>query len=460
MATQAEARLHNSEAEVAVLGAILLEPATLPIVHGKLSASDFYSPRNGLIFQGILALCERGQPVDLVTLSEELRMRGALDQCGGATYLSGLTSAVPSSANVEYYADIVRETAAKRRLLRLADTLKEQLTSPGADAASIAGKMSAEFSQDAKSVLAPRILQVADILAYPEIEYVVEQFAPVGALVNLTAYTGIGKSVWTSSLSLSAMSGLPFLGKYKVYKPGPVLYFDAETPCSYWRDRARKMRFREDDPFYLGHFTGLKLDDDRNFDAIVELVMRYAPVLVSFDTLIRFHNRDENSSTEMALVMERLRKIANMGPCVMVQIHQNKGQGDLRIRSRGASDIIGACDLELSLTPAEHGLLHLQSVKARMAPIERITLKIEEVDGELRIVLAEDWNQEIVEAADELLRESKTGLSVTALWKALEAEGVGVSRSTVVRMIAARDSELIYEEGPRKTKLYHLRGAE
>ena len=275
-------------------------------------------------------------------------------------------------------------------------------------------------------------------------------------MVNLTAYTGTGKSVFASALAVSAMSGLPFLAKFKVYRQGPVFYFDEETPRSYLKDRLQKMGFRIDDPFLCAHFTGLKLDNDRDFQIIRAQIAKHQPVLVIFDTLIRFHTADENSASEMAVVMAHVRELANLGPTVLLQIHQNK-VGELRTRSRGSSDIVGACDLELALTEKDHGLLTLQSVKARMAPIPPITLRIQEIDGRLEIAEAEEWSEEQTEAIDELLAEATEGISITAMHGRLKEQGIDIGRRTVVRRVESMADKLTYTLGPRNVRLYRMK---
>jgi replicative DNA helicase len=98
---------HNEDAEIATLGAVLIDPEALPTIIPLLRAEDFYRGAHQRIHEGVLALFDRGQSIDLITLSDELRARGTLELCGGGAYISRLTSAVPTSANVEYYARIV-----------------------------------------------------------------------------------------------------------------------------------------------------------------------------------------------------------------------------------------------------------------------------------------------------------------------------------------------------------------
>ncbi len=110
----------NLEAEQAVLGAILLEAEALVPVMERLRTEDFYSVAHQRIFDAILSLNEDNQPLDLITLTARLRDQGQLEEVGGASYLVKLAGAVPTAANVDYYAQIVEEKSMLRRLIRTA----------------------------------------------------------------------------------------------------------------------------------------------------------------------------------------------------------------------------------------------------------------------------------------------------------------------------------------------------
>ena len=114
---------HNLDAERATLGAVLLDPEALSTVLRYLRADDFYRPAHRKIFEGIMALYERNEPFDLITLSDELSRSGDLEACGGSAQISQLTSAVPTSANVEHYARIVQNGSIRRELQRIAASI-------------------------------------------------------------------------------------------------------------------------------------------------------------------------------------------------------------------------------------------------------------------------------------------------------------------------------------------------
>ncbi len=110
----------NVEAESAVLGSILIDPQALSVVAELLRPEDFYRDAHRIIYQAALDLYGRGSPADLVTLTDEIERRGQLEIAGGADAITMLVNVVPTSANVEHYAQIVQRTAILRRLIHVA----------------------------------------------------------------------------------------------------------------------------------------------------------------------------------------------------------------------------------------------------------------------------------------------------------------------------------------------------
>ncbi len=108
---------HSEEAERTVLGGILVKNESLHAVLSVISPQDFYKDSNRKIIEKIIALVDKGVPVDLLSLSEELKKDGALEDVGGAAYLSSLMDGVPKSLNIEYYAQVIKEKALLRRLI-------------------------------------------------------------------------------------------------------------------------------------------------------------------------------------------------------------------------------------------------------------------------------------------------------------------------------------------------------
>jgi replicative DNA helicase len=108
---------HDLDAELSILGSILLDPLSVAKVLQFLHPEDFYRENNGQIYRAALDLFAAGEPIDNVTLASQLQSMGLLERVGGRAQLASMQSAVPTAANIEYYGRIVKEKAYKRRLI-------------------------------------------------------------------------------------------------------------------------------------------------------------------------------------------------------------------------------------------------------------------------------------------------------------------------------------------------------
>ncbi|MFN8223184.1 MAG: replicative DNA helicase [Gaiellales bacterium] len=108
----------NLEAEESVLGAMLLSPTAIGTVTEILDAAEFYRESHGIIYRAALSLWAKGEPVDAITLANELEERGEIDRVGGTARIAELAALVPATGNVEHYARIVKETSTLRQLIR------------------------------------------------------------------------------------------------------------------------------------------------------------------------------------------------------------------------------------------------------------------------------------------------------------------------------------------------------
>jgi len=113
----------NTEAEQATIGSMLLERDAIVKALDIVGAEDFYKDAHRVIFETIVNMYDRGEPIDLVTVTEELRKHGALEKVGGVSYITTLAGVVPTAANVEYYARIVKEKSLYRALVRAGTTI-------------------------------------------------------------------------------------------------------------------------------------------------------------------------------------------------------------------------------------------------------------------------------------------------------------------------------------------------
>ena len=107
----------NDEAEVAVLGSMLLDKEAIGQAIELLDESSFYKGAHSKIYSTIVNLYDKNKPIDIVTLVDELRTKGVLEDVGGSSYVTSITSSIPTSANIAHYAKIVREKAVLRSLI-------------------------------------------------------------------------------------------------------------------------------------------------------------------------------------------------------------------------------------------------------------------------------------------------------------------------------------------------------
>lgn len=123
--TAAKIPPQNLDAEMSVLGAILIDDEVLANISDKLKPQDFYDKRHATVYQAMFSLFERHRPVDLLTLSDELEKKSELEGVGGSTYLTELTNYVPTAAHAEAYADMIAQKAVRRRLIKVSSDIAE-----------------------------------------------------------------------------------------------------------------------------------------------------------------------------------------------------------------------------------------------------------------------------------------------------------------------------------------------
>lgn len=115
----------NLDAEMSLLGAVLIDEDTLADVSEHVKPHDFYDKRHAVTYGAMMRLFEKHRPVDLLTLTDELKRKNELDIVGGSAYLTELTNYVPSAAHAESYAEIVEQKAIRRRLIKASAEISE-----------------------------------------------------------------------------------------------------------------------------------------------------------------------------------------------------------------------------------------------------------------------------------------------------------------------------------------------
>ncbi len=162
----------NIEAEQIVLGSILIDKNAIHKVADVLDYRDFYSPANEKVFDGILELHGKHQPVDISTVSNLLKEKGILKDIGGSGYLADLTNMVTTSAHADHYAKIVKEKKILRDLIRTAAEITENAFDPSEDVESLLDAIEQKILNISQRSLVKNFIHIKDELkaAYERIE--------------------------------------------------------------------------------------------------------------------------------------------------------------------------------------------------------------------------------------------------------------------------------------------------
>ncbi|HVT57855.1 MAG TPA: replicative DNA helicase [Thermoanaerobaculia bacterium] len=131
---------HSEESERAVLGAVLLDPAILPTISGRLRPEDFYLDRHRTIYQAMLDLQAQRTEIDLRTLQAKLEQQGSFDSVGGLSYLAGLDLELPDIGRIDAYAEIVKERSIRRRLIHASGQIIRDCLDGGVEAQAALGR--------------------------------------------------------------------------------------------------------------------------------------------------------------------------------------------------------------------------------------------------------------------------------------------------------------------------------
>ena len=117
---------HSIEAEQSVIGSMLMDKEAIVVASERIHTDDFYGRQYGLLFEAMVELYNEGKPVDFVTLQDRLKEKGAPAEVYSPEFVSDLVTAVPTSANIKHYADIVRDKALLRKLIRVNEEIENE----------------------------------------------------------------------------------------------------------------------------------------------------------------------------------------------------------------------------------------------------------------------------------------------------------------------------------------------
>jgi replicative DNA helicase len=156
---------HDIEAEKSVLGAALIDPSAINLVFEFLRPEHFYAPEHQIIFSAMMTQYEKQEPIDLITLRNELQKEGNIKKIGGASYLSELINTVPTAAYIEHYGHIVKDHHTKRKLIELSSKLVESAFDEKGDAKKLLDHAEKEIFSLSQEHMHQDFMELKEVLA-------------------------------------------------------------------------------------------------------------------------------------------------------------------------------------------------------------------------------------------------------------------------------------------------------
>lgn len=156
---------HDADAEQSVLGALLLDTSAIGLIAHFLRGEHFYSQQNRVIYEAILSLYDAQKPIDAVTLKSQLKSSGSLMTAGGQSYIANLLAVVPTAANVEHYAQIVKNQYVKRKLIEVSSRAVEKAFDQTSDTRTMLDSIESEIFSIAEESTGRDFLSLKTLLA-------------------------------------------------------------------------------------------------------------------------------------------------------------------------------------------------------------------------------------------------------------------------------------------------------
>ncbi len=359
---------HEHDAEVAVLGSMLLDPEAADLAVRELTPHDF-SETNGRVFGSMAELLLEAGALDIVLVTRRIEKRGDLERVGGAAFLSQILASVPTAANAKHYIDTVKGAAKRRAMIARLEIQLVRLYH-GEDTADVAERLVEASESGSSGAGEPRGMTLAELRAgdFPEPEWFVEPLLGRERVTLVVASPKCGKSLTTQAILTQLVSedGGEWLGcPFRPHRGLRAVYFAGEGGPSLLKKRdevlgahlaegldARIKLFAER-PFP-------RIDTARGVRTIRRAVRDFGADVLAIDPLALFRDIENESSNASALqVADALRAIAeDMKVAVLICHHPSRsaiaeGTSGSLGGGRGGSALLGAVDAAVSLRKHE-----------------------------------------------------------------------------------------------------------
>lgn len=333
-------------AEQSVLGSVLLSKTALDEVLPLLTGAEFYRPTHEIIWQAIRRLHTAGQPVDAVLVAQELST--TKDRMwGGPDYLHTLLASVVVTQNVGYYAHIVKDKAARRKMIDTGLSIQQ-------DAQQSADPVEAILARAEKQLREVPVTEpdfIGDLMSLdefcdqelPDEDWIIPGLLDRGDRMILTGIEGLGKTVLLREFAVCAAAGIhPFT--FKAMTPRTALFVDVENPAKIMRNSFREMRANvrkhrgpiDEKKLWIRRApAGLDLGDPRDRLWLQRLVSLVNPDLLCIGPAYKLYrgsgkSSDEDLARNVTSALDAVRESVN---CALILEH-HAGHGDSAAKDR------------------------------------------------------------------------------------------------------------------------------
>ncbi len=371
--------LASVEAETTVVGAFLIagqdHAERLSAARALISPAMFTRADLRAVYEAILAVRDRGDVPDVITVSDELKRSDSFDGAGGWDVVAGLVDAVPTAVNVEYHAGIIRDKARRRQAVKLGRLIAtEAPTVPDLDALLLEARGAIE-EQARKSRSRFRLLTEDELGEIRRPAQLIDGHLVGGGLNALIGAPEAGKTLLALAWAMHIRENLPWMGR--AVTPGSVVFISGEGSSGL------NARIRAWEDFHDRTGSGLytlpdavHLPDRSEVDHFLRALERLEepPVLVVVDTLARCMGAfDENKTPDMNLFIEGCDRIRNETGAAVLILHHPNAAGE---RERGNTALRGAVDMMAKLS-VEGSLRVLRCEKSKDQPhFDAVTLRL------------------------------------------------------------------------------------
>lgn len=363
------------DAEDAVLGAMLMEREAVETAKKLLTDSSFEAVSNRRLYRAMLEVFEAGSAVDPITVQARLLDNGDLETAGGTDRLAYLQDAVPTAANIEYHAKIVREAAWRRRTKDLGEQLIREVAKPGITPGEIVEwqRRALDDNEQKFGIYGDRsrfaFRSVKEVEALPPVEFLIDEIIPSRSLAEMHGAPGSGKSFIALDMTLCIATGRPF-HTHPVKRAGAI-YVAAEGSAgsgqrvSAWRE-SQSIQELAGVHFVTQPLNLLDATEVGQFIAEARLAIGGPIGMVTLDTFARcFIGGDENSAGDVGVAIAAADRIRTALGCTVLIIHHSRKDSDVE---RGSTALRGAVDVMLSVRLENERLITISCEKQKDAP--------------------------------------------------------------------------------------------